>query len=82
MHIALQDVCAGETGHLEAVLISFDPSAVSYRSLLDTLASSFDLTTKDRQGVDKGPQYSSAVFALSEDQLKEATAWAAETDQK
>ncbi len=57
-----KDVCAGTTGHAEAVQIEFDPEAISYGDLLDVFWSLHDPTTLDRQGPDVGHQYRSAIF--------------------
>ncbi|TSK03915.1 MAG: peptide-methionine (S)-S-oxide reductase MsrA [Geobacter sp.] len=67
-----QQVCEGETGHLEAVEIVFDPSLVSYRELLLVFWRNIDPTTKNRQFCDYGPQYQTAVFYLNEEQRREA----------
>ncbi len=57
-----EQVCAGTTGHAEAVQITFDGAAVSYRDLLDIFFTVHDPTTMNRQGGDVGTQYRSAVF--------------------
>lgn len=69
-----RDVCAGGTGHVEVVRIEFDPTVVSYRDLLEIFFVIHDPTTVDRQGNDIGPQYRSAIFATSEEQLHTALA--------
>ena len=56
------DICTGETGHAEVVRITFDPSAVSFRDLLEGFFVIHDPTTRNRQGNDEGTQYRSAVF--------------------
>jgi methionine-S-sulfoxide reductase len=63
-----QEVCSGETGHLEAVRISFDPSRVSYRELLAVFWRNIDPTTNNRQFCDFGTQYQTAIFYLDEEQ--------------
>lgn len=57
-----RQVCGGDTGHAEAINITFDPSAVSYEDLLRIFFTTHDPTTLNRQGGDSGTQYRSAVF--------------------
>ena len=67
-----RDVCGGQTGHAEVVQITFDPSVISYRELLDVFFTIHDPTTKDRQGGDIGTQYRSIILTHSEEQARVA----------
>lgn len=63
-----KEVCYGDTGHAEAVEITFDPQVVSFRELLEVFFTVHDPTTLDRQGADVGTQYRSAIFYHSPEQ--------------
>jgi peptide-methionine (S)-S-oxide reductase len=67
-----RDVCTGRTGHAESVKVEFDTERTSYRDLLEHFFSIHDPTTLDRQGVDVGSQYRSAIFYHDEAQRLEA----------
>ncbi len=57
-----KQVCDGNTGHAEAIQISFDPAIISFEKLLTVFFHLHDPTTINRQGNDVGPQYRSAIF--------------------
>jgi peptide-methionine (S)-S-oxide reductase len=65
-------VCSHTTGHAEAVEVTFDPERVSYEQLLDVFWTNHNPTTKNRQGLDIGDQYRSAVFFHSPEQQEAA----------
>ncbi|MBM3925663.1 MAG: peptide-methionine (S)-S-oxide reductase MsrA [SAR202 cluster bacterium] len=65
-------VCSGTTGHAEAVQITFDPTVVSYKDLLNVFFTIHDPTTLNRQGGDVGTQYRSAIFYHDPAQKKAA----------
>ena len=65
-------ICNGDTGHAEAIQISFDADQVSFETLLEVFLVSHDPTTPNRQGNDIGTQYRSAVFCQNQMQ-REAT---------
>jgi peptide-methionine (S)-S-oxide reductase len=68
-----QDVCYNQTGHAEVVELDFDPSQVSYETLVRAFFANHDPTTKNRQGPDVGTQYRSAIFTHSPEQKEVAT---------
>ncbi len=66
------EVCSGLTGHAEVVLVVFDPSIVSYKTLLKLFWESHDPTQGMRQGNDRGTQYRSAIYTYGEPQATAA----------
>ncbi|MEO0637738.1 MAG: peptide-methionine (S)-S-oxide reductase MsrA [Pseudomonadota bacterium] len=62
------EVCSGETGHNEVVLVVYDPSVVSFEALLKTFFESHDPTQGMRQGNDVGTQYRSGIYVTSDEQ--------------
>ena len=67
-----EEVCSRTTGHLETVLVEFDPSKVSYKTLVDDFWKMHDPTQADGQGPDQGEQYHSAIWCYTPEQQKEA----------
>ena len=59
-----RSVCGGNTGHAEAVAVTFDPAVVPAEVILDMFFTTHDPTTLNRQGYDVGTQYRSAMFPL------------------
>ena len=69
-----KQVCGGDTGHAEAIRISFDPDKIGYGELLDIFFATHDPTQLNRQGNDVGTQYRSAIFPQDSAQEAEARA--------
>ncbi|MEJ7720861.1 MAG: peptide-methionine (S)-S-oxide reductase MsrA [Ilumatobacteraceae bacterium] len=67
-----EEVCSGRTGHVEVVLVVFDPAVVSYEQLLATFWEDHDPTQGMRQGNDTGTQYRSAIYLTDESQREVA----------
>lgn len=64
-----KDICSGDTGHVEAVKVTFDDKIISLEEILEIFWVSHDPTTLNRQGNDIGTQYRSAIFYNNEHQL-------------
>lgn len=69
-----EQVCRGNSGHIEVVQVTFDPGIVSYSDILDVFFAIHDPTTMDRQGNDIGEQYRSVIFYHSDAQKEIAEA--------
>lgn len=65
-------VCEGKTGHAEVVRLTYDPTLISYREILEVFFTIHDPTTLNRQGNDIGTQYRSVIYYHSPDQEETA----------
>jgi len=77
-----EQVCEGDTGHVEVVRVEFDPAVVSYPELLEVFFTAHDPTTLNRQGNDVGTQYRSVIFVLNDEQRAAANQVIAELTKK
>jgi peptide-methionine (S)-S-oxide reductase len=68
-----EQVCTGRTGHAEVVRVTYDPSVLSFREVLEVFFSIHDPTTLNRQGHDVGSQYRSVIFYETPEQQRIAT---------
>jgi peptide-methionine (S)-S-oxide reductase len=66
------DVCSGQTGHAEVVMVEFEPDQVTYEELLKIFFDNHDSTQVNRQGPDVGTQYRTAIFYLDDFQKEAA----------
>src|SRR3989344_8054652 len=63
-----EDVCSDKTGHAEAIIIEFNSKIVSYEKLLEVFWKIHNPTTLNKQGLDIGAQYRSAIFYFNDEQ--------------
>jgi peptide-methionine (S)-S-oxide reductase len=75
-----EQVCSGMTGHNEVVRLTYDPSVISTRVLLEIFFAIHDPTTLNRQGNDRGTQYRSGIYFTTQAQAETAKAIIAEID--
>ena len=65
-----ETVCAGDTNHVEVVLVEYDQKRISFEEILDHFWKCHDPSTVNRQGPDIGTQYRSAIFYFNNLQKK------------
>ena len=63
-----EDVCSGNTNHAEVVLIDYDDKKISYKEIVEHFWNCHDPTQINRQGLDIGSQYRSAIFYLNDEE--------------
>ena len=67
-----RQVCNGTTGHAEVVQLTYDPSVIGYRDLLEIFFTIHNPTTENREGADVGPQYRSIILHHTDEQKETA----------
>ena len=75
-----KEVCTGNTGHAEVIQVTYDPSIISFKDLLEVFWKTHDPTTLNRQGEDVGTQYRSAIFYHNDEQKKLAEEYRAKLE--
>jgi peptide-methionine (S)-S-oxide reductase len=75
-----EQVCGGQTGHVEVIRVEFDPTRIGLREILEIFFAVHDPTTPDRQGNDVGPPYRSGIYLHDESQRSTALSVRAEAD--
>jgi len=76
-----EQVCGGNTGHVEVVQLRYDDTQLSLSQLLEVFFAVHDPTTLNRQGNDAGTQYRSGIYAHNAEDLKLAQEWVAHLNQ-
>lgn len=71
-HPTYDDVCSGQTGHAEVVLVVFDPTRIAYKTLLQKFWEAHNPTQGMRQGNDQGTQYRSVIYTTNNQQFCQA----------
>ena len=76
-----KDICTGTTGHAEVIKITYDPSIITLKDIIDIFWHVHDPTTINRQGNDAGTQYRSVIFYATEEekQIAEKSKFEAQT---
>lgn len=69
-----RQVCGGDTGHAEAIRVTYDPAVITLPEIYDVFLGTHDPTQLNRQGNDVGTQYRSAIFVADDTQREEAVA--------
>ncbi len=69
-----KQICGGDTGHAEAIRVTFEAETLSYAQLLEIFFATHDPTQLNRQGNDVGTQYRSAIFPQNPEQEAQARA--------
>jgi peptide-methionine (S)-S-oxide reductase len=77
-----KEVCSGLTGHAEVIQITFDPSVIGFKELLEVFWETHDPTTINQQGADRGTQYRSVIFYHSPQQKETAEKYKAELNKE
>ncbi len=67
-----EQISTGRTDHAEVAQITYDPSVITFRKILEIFFATHDPTTLNRQGADIGTQYRSIIFYHTEEQRREA----------
>ncbi|MEE9422176.1 MAG: peptide-methionine (S)-S-oxide reductase MsrA [Gammaproteobacteria bacterium] len=68
------EICTGQTGHNEVVMVVFDPEIISYQLLLKAFWEGHNPTQGMRQGNDAGTQYRSGIYVFNDEQREQAEA--------